>query len=473
MNQKEGSQENYNTGSQLNNYNNRKKSIETQEQNKPFYLNGYGKSDMASKGQNNNIFEYAQSPLAYNNNNQINLLNRGNEQAKYHAKSMQEETNHDCTEEDKTTMISPTSFQVQDTNKNEGNLDGFNFEDHELDINGLGSPDKWFDAGHNYPDYAKPRNDKENTLHLPTQSQDNEDFLDGFRIKKKNSAPPTNKKELTLPVKKISYCESSPSPQKTIQKEAHRKHESPMKIEESTTINQYEDESNSISDEPIESFASRLNSQIDFTMGEEMFQAYSPESSQDKEKDNDNDATATQSEQPVVRKRGRPRKYAPDGSLIVRENVPKPQKLGKKAAKIQAEIEAYERYLEELKKPYVISINADPNDPHQRLVCTKIGDDYQVDMEPFRQNSQPRGYKKPLAPVWTPEDATQDFIDSFVVKVEAIIGKKIDNTVSALKILKVYNMNEEAALDTIMKSPKYYQTYFKVHHRNAKNRFNH
>jgi hypothetical protein len=442
-------------------------------------------------------------------------------------------------EEDKTTMISPTSFQVQDTNKIEGTAPAPIFDDIYFDIN-MANLDKFFDAdglgdfnvqdvkkdddkkaqppvvvkkGRGRPrkeeqsqeaknnkeskkevkDVQEPKEKKVNKKKAKEEKKEEQAFTmadsffnqanqmpfkqaggaQGFLENQfeMESFPPQNVNVPKAPQKdskeKISLLENNNS-MNSLVKEQHE-YTNSNSISMMYPIYQYQHQQQQQNDlfENFE-FDFQDTEEFDFEEGTFLFEPFD-ESRQGEEFESTTEATS----QPV-RKRGRPRKYAPDGSLLVPDGSgyqPR-QPINKKASRLQAEREAYEKYLEELKKPYVIHIHHNEDDPEQKVNHTRVGEDHQLYVPQFVGNQAP-AKKKNLSPLWAPDMATQEFLDSYLRRLEAVVGQKIAHQGAALRVLKIYNMRVDDVLENVKISPKYYQNYFKVNQRSAKNRFNH
>ena len=472
----------------------------------------------------------------------ISINGASSKSEKQSTKNIQEEPeyknskNHssDFPEEDKTTMISPTSFQVQDTNKIEGTAPAPIFDDIMFDIN-MANLDKFFDADGlgDFSNVQDAKKDDDKKAQAPVvvkkgrgRPKKEEQLQNNKEIKPKDVQEPketkTNKKKakeekkeeqaFTIADSFFNQANQMPFAQaggaqgflesqfemanfpsqnvnaiSSVLKVPRRDSKEKISLpENNNSMNSLVKEqpefanSNSISmmypgyqqqqqqNDLFENFEFDFQDAEDFNFDEGTF-LFEPfdETKQGEEQESTTEATS----QPV-RKRGRPRKYAPDGSLLVPDGSGQVRPPIKKTSKLQAEREAYEKYLEELKKPYVIHIHHDENDPEQKINLTRVGEEHQLYVPPFNIN-QPPAKKKNLSPLWAPDMATQEFLDSYLRRLEAVVGQKITYQGAALRVLKIYNMRVDDVLENVKISPKYYQNYFKVNQRTAKNRFAH
>lgn len=445
----------------------------------------------------------------------------------------------DFPEEDKTTMISPTSFQVQDTNKIEGTAPAPIFDDIYFDLN-MANLDKFFDADgiidfnteeakknddkKSQPAAApkgrgRPKKDKEaknnkeskppkeakepkekkpkkkgkelvspfdkkeeatfgvesflnpsnqmqfNPVHMSESFMSNKIEIEAFppvqSMNEISSVPPQTQKDLKekIPLPEINPVNSLVKEQPRLGNPSSMMH--PYMPNENELVQ---------NDDLFENFEFDFQDAENFDFDDGTFN-FEPFDETKLEEEQQDPTTGQMIPQPA-RKRGRPRKYAPDGSLLIKDGSESLVRPLKKTTKLQAEREAYEKYLEELKKPYVIHIHHNEDDPEQKVNNTRVGDDHQLFVPPF-ERSQEIGRKKRLSPLWAPDMATQEFLDSYLKRLEAVVGQKITYQGAALRVLKIYNMRVDDVLENVKISPKYYQNYFKVNHRSAKNRFNH
>jgi len=92
-----------------------------------------------------------------------------------------------------------------------------------------------------------------------------------------------------------------------------------------------------------------------------------------------------------------------------------------------------------------------------------IGPDYQAKIFPFELNrAGKRRFKKPLKLVWSPESIERETLTSFIVEIQNITRKREVNEEQALKILKDFNFNIEAALAIIKRNRFAYKNLLQI-----------
>lgn len=165
---------------------------------------------------------------------------------------------------------------------------------------------------------------------------------------------------------------------------------------------------------------------------------------------------------------GRKKKPEP----VVEAIIEPPGRRERKMNKLQLLRTAYQTYLEDLRKPYKISIHIDPTNPDEKIVSAKIGEGFQCDVDQAL-NTLAYKVKHPVKSTWSPDSFTPRMLEEYYARFGQIIGQRVTNEEAALKNLARFEMDIEKALDNVKKNQLYFQNSFRLDQRVLRNRVSH
>lgn len=135
----------------------------------------------------------------------------------------------------------------------------------------------------------------------------------------------------------------------------------------------------------------------------------------------------------------------------------KPVKRERKMNRLQSMRVAMEAFCDELKKPYVIQLHLDANDPHQKAVHTRVGQLYQVDGSTIADQSKAQSKRRVIKSLWDPSSLKIEDLKGFYQQLREIFGQDVGNQEAALKILRGTGMDVNSTVDTIKRNDLYFK----------------